>query len=433
MSIVDDIKKLFDKELKKVKKIAKDLSDKYEEITEEHEFLLFDFEALDNRLRTVESVLKISDDKYEINKTKDNFKDLGDFRNQIITRSKAKQMVNNNLLNHSKENEEKNFFDDVVSDEENSKKNNKKKNQRKKQAKKGKAKNKINLSKDSDNEKDNIEEFNKFIINNDKLDKTYNGVNPLIFQANDISYNNNLENSEIMSFKNKNMNINDANSVLSTSDHFSEFSFNPQKRMKNLNNKIQIQQQKINLIQNTIKDIKSIINSEIIKTFQEIELIIKSVPNYNKFDDIPEIQAIFQSSLYGDSAQNFHKFCDGEPNVVVIIETDTGNRFGGFTSIGFNSDSDIKKDHHAFLFNFDLMKVYKSKNGKKNIYCKEDFGPCFGDKDNKDLQISDNCFKNNSFVGKTNGCFSNMKQDYEINNGISNFIVNKIEIFKLLI
>ena len=203
--------------------------------------------------------------------------------------------------------------------------------------------------------------------------------------------------------------------------------------MKNLNNKIQIQQNKINLIQNTIKDIKSIINSDIIKTFQEIELIIKSIPNYNKFDEIPEIQAIFQSSLYGDSAQNFHKFCDGEPNVIVIIETDKGNRFGGFTSIGFNSDGDIKKDKHAFLFNFDLMKVYKSKSGKKNIFCKEDYGPCFGDKDNKDLQISDNCFKNNSFVGKINGCFSNMKQDYEINNGKANFIVNKIEIFKLLI
>ena len=200
MSIVDDIKKLLDKELKKVKKIAKDLSDKYEEIAEEHEFLLFDFEALDNRLRTVERIIKLSDDEYEINKAKDNFKDLGDFRNQIITRSRAKQMINNKVLNHSKENEEKNIIDEVVSDEENSKKNNKKKNQRKKQAKKGKAKNKINLSKDSDNEKDNIEEFNKFIINNDKLDKTYNGMNPL----------------------------------LSTSDHFSEFSFNPQKRMKNL-------------------------------------------------------------------------------------------------------------------------------------------------------------------------------------------------------
>ena len=56
MSIVDDIKKLFDKELKKFKKIAKDLSDKYEEITQEHELLLADIDALDNRLITVEKI-----------------------------------------------------------------------------------------------------------------------------------------------------------------------------------------------------------------------------------------------------------------------------------------------------------------------------------------------------------------------------------------
>ena len=207
MSIVDDIKKLFDKELKKVKKIAKDFSDKYKEITLEHEYLLFDVQTLDDRLKTVERILKISDDEYEINKAKDNIKDLGDFRNQIITRSRAKQMINNKVLNRSKENEENIIIDDVVSDEEHSKGNSKKKNRRKKQEKKGKPKNKINLSKDSDNENNNIEEFNKINLNNDKLDKTYNGVNPLIFQTNDISYNNNFDNSEIMSFKNKNMNI----------------------------------------------------------------------------------------------------------------------------------------------------------------------------------------------------------------------------------
>ena len=33
------------------------------------------------------------------------------------------------------------------------------------------------------------------------------------------------------------------------------------------------------------------------------------------------------SGFNGDSAKNFHKFCDGEPNVIVVVETDKGNRF----------------------------------------------------------------------------------------------------------
>ena len=116
-----------------------------------------------------------------------------------------------------------------------------------------------------------------------------------------------------------------------------------------------------------------------------------------------------------------------------MIETDKGNRFGGFTSIGFNSDNEVKKDSYAFLFSFDSMKIYKNKKKRNSIFCKESIGPCFGDKESQDLFISDNYFKNDSFVGKANGCFLNMNSDYELNKGNCKFIVNKLEIFKILI
>ena len=230
-----------------------------------------------------------------------------------------------------------------------------------------------------------------------------------------------------MSFKNKNINNNETKSLLSTSEHFSEFSFNPQKLQK--------KSQKISSMPKFFNnnDIKNIITSDIIKNIQEVELIIKSVHNYNKFDDTPTIQAIFQSSLNGDSAQTFHKFCDSEPNVIVVLETNEGKRFGGFTTIGFNSDNGTVKDSYSFLFSFDLMKIYKCKRERKNIYCNENTGPYFGDKNNKDLVISDKCCNSESFVGKINGCFLNMNKDYELNDGNSNFVVNKLEIFKLLI
>ena len=443
MSILEEVKSLFEKELKKYKKLIKAISDKYEEISQEHELLLADVEALDTRLIYVEKKLKITDDNEIYNNSTNNIKDISEFRYQIITRSKAKQLKNKQKLNKSEDNEEQNSSDNVVSEGKRSNENSRKKNQRKKSKSKekgkGKNNNKRNYSNKNNHENKNKEEFNKFHFDdNNKLEKTYNGINPLLIQDNNSFYNsnnNNIENNnsiEAMSFKNKNMNINETNSLLSISENFSEFSFNPQKLQKKNNNFFN---RPLPLPKNfhPIKDLKSIISSEIIKSIEEIELILKSVHNYNKFDDTPTIQAIFQSSSNGDSAQTFHKFCDGEPNVIVVIETNKGNRFGGFTTIGFNSDNEVKKDYYAFLFSFDLMKIYKSKSGKKNIFCKENFGPCFGDKDNKDLMISDNFSSNESFVGKCNGCFINMNQDYEINNGNSNFIVNKLEIFKLLI
>ena len=443
MSILEEVKSLFEKELKKYKKLIKAISDKYEEISQEHELLLADVEALDTRLIYVEKKLKITDDNEIYNNSTNNIKDISEFRYQIITRSKAKQLKNKQKLNKSEDNEEQNSSDNVVSEGKRSNENSRKKNQRKKSKSKekgkGKNNNKRNYSNKNNHENKNKEEFNKFHFDdNNKLEKTYNGINPLLIQDNNSFYNsnnNNIENNnsiEAMSFKNKNMNINETNSLLSISENFSEFSFNPQKLQKKNNNFFN---RPLPLPKNfhPIKDLKSIISSEIIKSIEEIELILKSVHNYNKFDDTPTIQAIFQSSSNGDSAQTFHKFCDGEPNVIVVIETNKGNRFGGFTTIGFNSDNEVKKDYYAFLFSFDLMKIYKSKSGKKNIFCKENFGPCFGDKDNKDLMISDKFSSNESFVGKCNGCFLNINQDYEINNGNSNFIVNKLEIFKLLI
>ena len=437
MSVLEEIKNLFEKELKKYKKITKAITDKYNEISQEHELLLADVEALDTRLIYVEKKLKITNDFDISNNSTNNIKDLSEFRYQIITRSKAKQLKNKQKINYSEENEDQNSSDNAFSEEKLSQENSKKKNQRKKTKSKEKNKNKRNHSTKNNQENKNKEEFNNFYFYNNKLEQTYNKINPLLIQDNNSFYNNNNidnnDNNDAMSFKNNKLN-NETKSLLSTSENFSEFSFNPQKLQKrNFNN--QNQPQKISSIPKSLNvtNIKNIINSDIIKNMQEIELILKSVHNYNKFDDTPTIQAIFQSLLNGDSAQTFHKFCDCEPNVIVVIETNKGKRFGGFTTIGFNSDNELKKDFYAFLFSFDLMKIYKSKKGRKNIFCKENSGPYFGDEDNKDLLISDKCFSNTSFVGKSNGCFLNMNKDYEINEGNSNFVVKKLEIFKLLI
>ena len=116
MSILEEVKSLFEKELKKYKKLIKTISDKYEEISQEHELLLADVEALDTRLIYVEKKLKITDDNEIYNNSTNNIKDISEFRYQIITRSKAKQLKNKQKLNKSEDNEEQNSSDNVVSE-----------------------------------------------------------------------------------------------------------------------------------------------------------------------------------------------------------------------------------------------------------------------------------------------------------------------------
>ena len=113
----------------------------------------------------------------------------------------------------------------------------------------------------------------------------------------------------------------------------------------------------------------------------EIYLIITSLPTYNKFDDLPKFQKIYESSLNGDLSKTFHNFCDGKPNIIVVVESNNNSKFGGYTKVGFSSDGNMKNDEDAFLFNFDKRKIYKIKKRYKAIYCDNNYGPCFGGKE----------------------------------------------------
>ena len=117
----------------------------------------------------------------------------------------------------------------VISNEKRFKNNNHKNYQGYQKEVKEKGKKKGNYSNRKNNKNINDNNLNIFNIEKNKLENTFNGLSPSL-----IGDNNNIENesTEIMSFKNKKMNINESESVISTSEHFSEFSFNPQKRKK---------------------------------------------------------------------------------------------------------------------------------------------------------------------------------------------------------
>ena len=461
MSNFDIFIKKYDNEIKKLNQKIKDLKDKFDIISYEHEGLLEDVRVLDIRVCELEN--KNGTNNID-NIPNNNNKEEGELSTyQICTRSKAKKMKNiNEEIPVERQNSQDNKIfvalePKIDNQEENKESKKKERKQKTKNSNNNKKKrqnkeNSIFQNELNNNNINNINNDNNEVIDDNNINNISNGNNKLIDNNN---INNINCNYDICSFGNNDF---DNNSVLSTSDKVSVFSFKNQLMNKNnsiksnskpkiienyipieLNKNKYINEQKDNY--NNIcnynfkgKSLEDIINSSIIKSINELYLIVTSLTNYNKFDvDLPTFQGIFQSALDGDSAQKFHKFCDGEANIIVMIESKDGRRFGGYTKIGFSSDGDIKKDDFAFLFSLDKMKIYKVRKKSKAIYCNSNYGPCFGDKDNKDLQISDNYLNQNSYVGRANGSFLNMSQDYELNQGNKEFQVEKLEIFKIII
>ena len=461
MSNFDIFIKKYDNEIKKLNQKIKDLKDKFDIISYEHEGLLEDVRVLDIRVCELEN--KNGTNNID-NIPNNNNKEEGELSTyQICTRSKAKKMKNiNEEIPVERQNSQDNKIfvalePKIDNQEENKESKKKERKQKTKNSNNNKKKrqnkeNSIFQNELNNNNINNINNGNNEVIDDNNINNISNGNNKLIDNNN---INNINCNYDICSFGNNDF---DNNSVLSTSDKVSVFSFKNQLMNKNnsiksnskpkiienyipieLNKNKYINEQKDNY--NNIcnynfkgKSLEDLINSSIIKSINELYLIVTSLTNYNKFDvDLPTFQGIFQSALDGDSAQKFHKFCDGEANIIVMIESKDGRRFGGYTKIGFSSDGDIKKDDFAFLFSLDKMKIYKVRKKSKAIYCNSNYGPCFGDKDNKDLQISDNYLSQNSYVGRANGSFLNMSQDYELNQGNKEFQVEKLEIFKIII
>ena len=121
---------------------------------------------------------------------------------------------------------------------------------------------------------------------------------------------------------------------------------------------------------------KSVIMKE--NEFDMIHLAIKS--RLNK--EVKELKKLYQATIDGDGAINFHSRCDNIPNTLVLIKSAGNRRFGGFTTQKWESTNsgEWKVDPNSFLFSLDKQKIYphRSNGGIQNY---KDNGPIFGNKD----------------------------------------------------
>ena len=149
-----------------------------------------------------------------------------------------------------------------------------------------------------------------------------------------------------------------------------------------------------NIISNKNIDLlEGIESSSIIKKneFNFISLALKS----RMKKQIISIKKLYQATIDGGEPMNFHSKCDFIYNTLTFIESKQNRRFGGFTSLCWESSEfdKAKDDKNAFLFSIDKRKIYpiKSLDGLNAIRCQKHWGPCFGR--GKDIGIEGNPIK----------------------------------------
>jgi len=162
----------------------------------------------------------------------------------------------------------------------------------------------------------------------------------------------------------------------------------------------------------------------IIRDKNELEMIVSKINKYNKSI---KIDLIYKATVDSDRAAAFHYNCDNAKNTIVLIESNKGRRFGGYTSESWEGDCVEKKDLNAFVFSLDKMETYNVIPGKEAIGCYPEFGPVFL---GCQIRIYDNAFSNGGSTFER-GVSYLTKEDFELSGGEKTFGVKEIEVYEV--
>ena len=176
-------------------------------------------------------------------------------------------------------------------------------------------------------------------------------------------------------------------------------------------------------------------NSKIITNVEDLDLIARGLVK----DDIDSLKnlrvgykLIYRATDHGDKVENFHERCDEFEGTLVIIKTKDGNIFGGYTAVSWDPDEEAeKKDESAFVFSMNLDKLYfESGEEEYSIFCDKNKGPCFVGM----FSIQENILKSKHYINPWEiKCFSGENSNCEINKGKSDFFVEELETFQVIV
>ena len=171
--------------------------------------------------------------------------------------------------------------------------------------------------------------------------------------------------------------------------------------------------------------------TEILKKIDEFEFLRDALGKAS-------LRMIFNSNIHGGYSTDFHEKTNYN-HILVLIQTEKGNRFGGYTSLNFNPESAgltsytievVKSDRTAFLFNLDSKKIYDIKPSEINnaINCDDYYTILFGD---NDLLIP-NYFLAKEGLSEFPKFFGEGASSNELTGGEKEFKIVSIEAFQVL-
>ena len=167
------------------------------------------------------------------------------------------------------------------------------------------------------------------------------------------------------------------------------------------------------------------VKGDIIHNTEELELITRKI---NKSNKKITLNLLYKATVDSDKAKAFHDKCDQAQSSLVLIETDKGKRFGGFTTCSWAGECEEKKDEDAFVFSLDKMMTYDNIQGEDAIGCYPKFGPIFL---GCQIRIYDNAFSKGGTTFEK-GLNYNTEEDYELTGGERIFNVKEIEVYEVI-
>ena len=177
------------------------------------------------------------------------------------------------------------------------------------------------------------------------------------------------------------------------------------------------------------------LNSKILTSINSINFILDYIRQNDKEFNFSKLNLLYRGSRDGDRTKTCHELCDYKQNVLVVILSDTGYIFGGYSKIGFKTINDhyeYKKDNNSFLFSVNLKKIYPVIKDKEAIcHVNDNYGLSF----RASLAFYDN-FMNNSkgtiFGNDSMEIFSKPPNKYEMNGGNRLYKCSELEVFQLV-
>ena len=171
------------------------------------------------------------------------------------------------------------------------------------------------------------------------------------------------------------------------------------------------------------------VKGDILHSAQELELITRKInTKLNNKNCKLTLNLLYKATADSDKASAFHEKCDKANRTIVLIETDKGKRFGGYTSMSWKGEAEEKNDEEAFVFSLDKMKTYDNIPGELAIGCYPKFGPIFM---GCQIRIYDDAFVKGGTTFEK-GLNYNTDEDFELNGGERNFIVKEIEVYEVI-